>query len=833
MKFESFDFLKVFVNEGTPAQRAFALCLGCLIGITPLLSPHNAIVVILYMLFRVNNNVFVMGWGLSEVAALVLFPLFDVFGLWLLQLPSLSAFWTGAYNDPIWRFFRFNDSVVLGSFILSWVLIIPLFFVVWLTLKVYRERFLKGVQNLALIQKIQNSKLSFVTKILGVQHSSIKSPWFSKLKITLLSVIVVLSFGFYWLLSSNLIKDRLEKQLSALWQAPISISGVQFSVIPFAFELTGVSVADPDDVKRNQFEIQQLRLSISTYHYIVGRWVVEELTLKGMRFDQLRTVPYTPQNGAVAEPRRVKDMFKMPELAAPDIDQLISQSNLSFNQKIVDLQLKIDDLEKTYRNIQSVFLDDAQLKFIEQEIESLKGVDLNNPKALADAQKHWNSLKQKLTDQQKAITLSYEDLSAKQNVVNTDIRNLNGAIDQDINDLLSQYQLNNDGLGNLGKLILGPDVIERFDTAGEWYVKAEPIIEYAVTWFNEREQRKNESPSLVFKGTVVTFKEYDVQPSFNIKKTHISAIFKDKEWIGEGHNLHFDHQGSGMISELSFAEKSAVPLTVNGVFDYRVSGAGFSEWHFDQLDKPINQFTVLQEEKLPLIIDSGKEQVKGLLRIDANNQLQGQLAYNYKDISWDTYGYRTLAEGKYVVNALNNFNDFSIEINFGGSLGAPDIGFNSDLDAKLGDALKSIFKEFRSDFENEARRKLSDLRKSYIEDFNKKMIDLDNTSQLLNSKRSKIESLRRFDIQSLIEQNRLLEEQKRIEEAIEEQQNETEKQRKEQQNKAEKQRKEQQNKAEKQRKEQQNKTEKQRKEQQNKAEKQRNDAVENQLKKLF
>ena len=798
MKFESFDFLKVFVNEGTPAQRAFALCLGCLIGITPLLSPHNAIVVILYMLFRVNNNVFVMGWGLSEVAALVLFPLFDVFGLWLLQLPSLSAFWTGAYNDPIWRFFRFNDSVVLGSFILSWVLIIPLFFVVWLTLKVYRERFLKGVQNLALIQKIQNSKLSFVTKILGVQQSSVKSPWFSKLKITLLSVIVALGFGFYWLLSSNLIKDQLEKQLSDLWQAPISISGVQFSVIPFAFELTGVSVADPDDVKRNQFEIQQLRMSISTYHYIVGRWVVEALTLKGMSFDQLRTVPYTPQNRAVAEPNSAvdeagaepetaQDTFKMPELATPDIDQIIAQSNLSFNQKIVDLQLKIDDLEKTYRNIQSVFLDDAQLKFIEQEIESLKGVDFNNPQALADAHQHWNSLKQKLTDQQAAITLSYEDLSAKQNVVNTDIRNLNGAIDQDINDLLSQYQLNNDGLGNLGKLILGPDVIERFGTAGKWYDKAEPIIEYAVTWFNEREQRKNESPSLVFKGTVVAFQEYDVQPSFNIKQTHISAIFKDKEWIGEGHNLHFDHQGSGMISELSFAEKSAVPLTVNGVFDYRVSGAGFSEWHFDQLDKPIEQFTVLQEEKLPLIIDKGKEQVKGQLRIDANNQLQGQLAYNYKDISWDTYGYRTLAEGKYVVNALNDFNDFSIQINFGGSLGAPDIGFNSDLDAKLGGALKSVFKEFRSDFENEARRKLSNLRKSYIEDFNKKMIDLDNTTQLLNSKRSKIESLRRFDIQTLIEQNRLLEEQKRIEEAIKEQQIEAEKQRKEQQNKAEKQ----------------------------------------------
>jgi uncharacterized protein (TIGR03546 family) len=87
-------------------------------------------------------------------------PLFDAIGhLLLLGTPALLPFWTWCYNTPIVALTNFNNTIVLGSFVLWVVAFLPLFFLLrWLVTK-YRATIYARLQRMRLFQAVKASKL--------------------------------------------------------------------------------------------------------------------------------------------------------------------------------------------------------------------------------------------------------------------------------------------------------------------------------------------------------------------------------------------------------------------------------------------------------------------------------------------------------------------------------------------------------------------------------------------------------------------------------------------------------------------------------------------------
>ena len=87
-------------------------------------------------------------------------PLIHSLGYWLLtDIPALKSFWTFLYHTPIVPYTSFNNTVYLGSLIISLVLLFPVFWGVKRFIINYREKYQERVQNWKWVKWIKATKL--------------------------------------------------------------------------------------------------------------------------------------------------------------------------------------------------------------------------------------------------------------------------------------------------------------------------------------------------------------------------------------------------------------------------------------------------------------------------------------------------------------------------------------------------------------------------------------------------------------------------------------------------------------------------------------------------
>lgn len=122
------SLVKALHSEGTPGQVAAGLALGAILGLTPLVNVHNALVFGAIVLLNVSFPGAMVGWALFVPVGFLLDPVFDRIGaLLLLDAPALTPLWTSLYNTPVVPLTNFNNTVVLGSVAFAVAFTLPLF----------------------------------------------------------------------------------------------------------------------------------------------------------------------------------------------------------------------------------------------------------------------------------------------------------------------------------------------------------------------------------------------------------------------------------------------------------------------------------------------------------------------------------------------------------------------------------------------------------------------------------------------------------------------------------------------------------------------------------
>ena len=156
--------LKILNSEADPAQISLALAFALLAGLPPTFSLHTIVILLIVFLLRVNLSAFFLGTAFFAGAAYLMDPVLHHVGLAVLTLDGLNGLWTGMYNQPLWRFLRFNNTVVMGSFVAALALFVPLFIVSNLLIRSYREHVLAWVRRTRIMQAFLASRLYNIYK---------------------------------------------------------------------------------------------------------------------------------------------------------------------------------------------------------------------------------------------------------------------------------------------------------------------------------------------------------------------------------------------------------------------------------------------------------------------------------------------------------------------------------------------------------------------------------------------------------------------------------------------------------------------------------------------
>jgi len=151
--------LQVLNSESDPGQISLAFCFGLIVGLTPLMSLHNLLVLFAAFLIKVNLSAFILSFVVFSGVAYIIDPLFHQLGLSVLTFQSLEAFWAALYNMTIMRIENFSNTVNMGSLVFSFVVFVPFYIGSNLVIKKYREHILAWVEKTRLMQVIRASKL--------------------------------------------------------------------------------------------------------------------------------------------------------------------------------------------------------------------------------------------------------------------------------------------------------------------------------------------------------------------------------------------------------------------------------------------------------------------------------------------------------------------------------------------------------------------------------------------------------------------------------------------------------------------------------------------------
>lgn len=140
--------LKALNSETDPRQLALAASLGLIFGFTPLWTLHNLLVLLAVLILRVNLSVFLVAWAVFSGLAFALDGPFHLLGHAVLTASWLQGLWAGLYDSVLGQLWAFNNTVVMGSLVVSLVLAVPLYYAArWAVVRyrdTLRERILRS-----------------------------------------------------------------------------------------------------------------------------------------------------------------------------------------------------------------------------------------------------------------------------------------------------------------------------------------------------------------------------------------------------------------------------------------------------------------------------------------------------------------------------------------------------------------------------------------------------------------------------------------------------------------------------------------------------------------
>ena len=154
------SLVRTLHSDGTPAQIAAGFALGAALGLTPIMSAHNLVVVALLAVLNVSFAAGMLGWIMLVPVGFLLDPLFDRIGhRLLLETPSLQPFWTRLDNTPLLALAGLDNTVVVGSLV-GWILLtVPLFLLVRAGVLAYRATLGERVRQSRIYTAVSASRI--------------------------------------------------------------------------------------------------------------------------------------------------------------------------------------------------------------------------------------------------------------------------------------------------------------------------------------------------------------------------------------------------------------------------------------------------------------------------------------------------------------------------------------------------------------------------------------------------------------------------------------------------------------------------------------------------
>ena len=145
------------------AQIAAGFAWGLFLGLIPAGNPFWIVLFIGSFFFKHHHPSKLLCMTILKLFSVAISPLMDTIGWEVLHIEALQPFYTAMYNMPFIPFTKFNNTLVAGGIVSAAILLLPVFFIVFFFVPLYRHTLSPKIRENKLVKSIK--KVPLITKI--------------------------------------------------------------------------------------------------------------------------------------------------------------------------------------------------------------------------------------------------------------------------------------------------------------------------------------------------------------------------------------------------------------------------------------------------------------------------------------------------------------------------------------------------------------------------------------------------------------------------------------------------------------------------------------------
>ncbi|MCQ2582911.1 MAG: TIGR03546 family protein [Treponema sp.] len=156
-------FFKSLNNNSHPGEIAHAVCLGMVLGLTPKDNAFWYVLFVFFLFIRINKSALFIFTFIFALIAPAFDNIFHQVGYSILTYEKLTPVFAKLIDIPFVFFTKFNNTIVMGSFVTAVAAYIPMYFLVRIFVRYWRAIFSPLVRKTRLVNFL--SKIPLVQKI--------------------------------------------------------------------------------------------------------------------------------------------------------------------------------------------------------------------------------------------------------------------------------------------------------------------------------------------------------------------------------------------------------------------------------------------------------------------------------------------------------------------------------------------------------------------------------------------------------------------------------------------------------------------------------------------
>ncbi|WP_345980045.1 TIGR03545 family protein [Sulfurimonas sp. HSL3-2] len=714
--------IKLFkaLNSGqTPWQVTLALVLGMVMGLTPVSGVQTVVIIFLALLLNIHFGLFLVSAAFFAGIGYIFDPLFESFGYTLLSAGALKGLWTSMYNSGIMRLTYFNNTIVLGSFVVAVVLALPLYVILNRVILTSRDKIAAFLDRYPLLAKLgilkRSDKKDSTFRILGVGVF---------VGVTAL-VIVVAMFVI-----DPVIKLSLEKGLSTVTGKDVVIKSVKTSFSNASLHVSGLEVQD-DNGKTNSVSIADIIADLDFNALLLHKKHMELVQVTGIGFDtpSSNPKPSVTKEQTAKTASKTGSAFKMPEIKLPTPEDVLAKADLKSVKVYDKAQKEIDAIKAKWEKISKEQLSADAIDGYKKDLEKIKSASSSkDPAKLLKLKDDIAAFKKKIDADKARLASIKKDFAKDQARIKTLMAEVKNAPGDDYKNLKSTYSLDGSGAINVVGAIFGDRVKHYIAMAKRYYTMAAPYM---------KSEKKVEPPKPPRgEGRWIKFQENTPSPDIYVAKVDLSGKFKTQGFTGVINDITDDQKLLGKVTTFKATSDGDVvqKFVLNGKDDRLGKEAHesvvFSAKNIASSDLALSSLNI---KKSNIALD-GKADVYDL------STLQLASSFDFKNAVISLEG----LDKKYadIVNdTLSEVKSFYVKTDATGSLESPAVHVSTDLDKKISGALKSIFAKEAKKYEAQLKTMLDDKMKDQLKGLNGSASGIPDINSLVGSQSGELDGL--------------------------------------------------------------------------------------------